>query len=299
MRARILATLVVPLAVTAGSVVAGSRSQPAVASPHSDVRNAVAVAQSRGVHAGVAVLDTRDGTVWLGGEHSRTFSSASVVKVMIAARLLVSGQMRGDTAKLAVEMISRSDDGAANALYGLVGGDSLINWVKAHYNVPFLGDPPSPPGRWGNTRITPRGIVHLYARLKADPTVGQWLLQAMRRATPNGSDGQFQHFGIPAATRDFAVKQGWNCCDAGVATFNSTGYVVGDRFAVALLVDGAPHTYGTRLMQTLDAMAKALLRGGRIDRPLPAPAPKPAQREHCKSLRRGPPAPPAERCRQT
>jgi hypothetical protein len=197
MRARVLATLVVPLAVTAGSVVAGSRSQPAAASPHSDVRNAVSVAQVRGVHAGVAVLDTRDGTVWLGGEHSRTFSSASVVKVMIAAKLLVSGQMRGDTAKAAVEMISRSDDGAASALYGLVGGDSLINWVKAHYNVPFLGGPPSPPGRWGNTRITPRGIVHLYARLKADPKVGPWLLQAMRRSTPHGSDGQVSAFRNP------------------------------------------------------------------------------------------------------
>ena len=283
-RSGVVAALVIPFAMAVGLVVVSSRPQPAAASPHSDVRDAVAVAKARGVAAGVAVLDTHDGTVWQGGDHSRTFSSASVVKVMIAAKLLVTGQMRGDTAESAAEMISRSDDGAASALYGLVGGDGLIDWVKAHYAVPFLGGPPSPPGRWGNTRITPRGIVHLYAKLKADPKVREWLLKAMRRATPYGTDGQFQLFGIPAATTDFAVKQGWTCCDAGVATFTSTGYVGGDRFAVALFADGAPHTYGVHLMQTLDAMAKALLRSGRIDPPSPRPNPVPTRvpREHCK-----------------
>ena len=271
MRTRRLALLVVPLAAAAGLAVAESR--PAAAGPHADVREAAAYAASRGVAAGVAVLDTHGGSLWVAGEHDRTFSSASVVKVMIAAKLLVSGQLRGSVAAAATRMITHSDDAAANALYGLVGGDGLINWVKAHYRVPFLGDPPTPSGRWGNTRITPRGVVHLYQKLKADPKVGPWLLDAMRKATPYGSDGQFQFFGIPAAAKDFAVKQGWNCCDGGAATFNSTGYVDGDRYAVALLADGPPHTYGAHLMATLDGMARTLFGTGRIDRPETPPAP--------------------------
>jgi hypothetical protein len=236
----------------------------------------------------VAVLDTRDGSLWLAGEHDRTFSSASVVKVMIAARLLVSGHMRGSTASLATKMITRSDDAAANALYGMVGGDGLIDWVKAHYDVRSLGGPPTPPGRWGNTRITARGLVHLYHKLKADPKVAPWLLAAMRQVTRYGSDGQFQLFGIPVAATDFAVKQGWNCCDEGVATFNSTGYVDHDRYAVALLVDGAPHTYGTHLTTTLDGMARALFPGGRINHPTaypPAPG-RPCDRHDPRQRRR-------------
>jgi Beta-lactamase enzyme family len=272
-RSWMVATVVVPLGVAAGMVVVPG--QLAVAGPLADARAAAAYAASRGVAAGVAVLDTHDGSLWLAGEHDRTFSSASVVKVMIAARLLVSGQMRGYTASRATKMITGSDDSAANALYGKVGGDGLINWAKAHYDVPSLGGPPTPPGRWGNTRITARGLVHLYHKLKADPQVAPWLLATMHRATRYGSDGRFQFFGIPAAAADFAIKQGWNCCDEGVATFNSTGYVDDDRYAVALLVDGPPHTYGTHLATTLDGMARALFPRGRPNHPTaqpPAPA---------------------------
>ena len=269
-----LAAFAVPLA--AAALMFTDPGKPAAGGGvRADVAAAASYATSRGAAAGVAVLDTTDGKVWLAGEHSRTFSSASVVKVMIAARLLVTGRMRGDIATTARRMIARSDDDAANALYGLVGGDGLINWTKAHYGVPSLGHPPSPPGRWGNTRVTPRGIVALYAKLKADPAVAPWLLDAMRRSTPYGADGQFQHFGIPAATRDFALKQGWTCCDAGVATFASTGFVDQDRYAVVLFADGPPYTYGEHLTRTLNGMARALLRGGTIDRPAPPPAPAP------------------------
>jgi hypothetical protein len=266
--------VVVPLGVAAAMVVVAR--QPALAGPQADARAAAAYAASRGVAAGVAVLDTHHGSLWLAGEHDRTFSSASVVKVMIAARLLVSGQMRGSTAELATKMITRSDDDAANALYGKVGGDDLINWAKAHYDVRSLGGPPTPPGRWGNTRITARGLVQLYHKLKADPKVAPWLLATMHQTTRYGSDSRFQFFGIPAAATDFAVKQGWNCCDEGVATFNSTGYVDDDRYAVALLVDGPPETYGTYLTTTLDRMARALFPRGRPNDPTahpPAPAP--------------------------
>jgi hypothetical protein len=279
---RISAVLAAGLA--AASVFPAVERQPSPAAtntPQPDVVAAAAYAVSRGVSAGVAVLDIADGTSWLAGAHSRTFSSASVVKVMIAARLLVTGQMRGDVAEQAERMITRSDDAAANALYASVGGDRLIDWVKDRYSLPFLGRRPDPPGRWGNTRVTPRGIVHLYRELSADPKVAPWLRDTMGRATRYGSDGQFQYFGIPAAANDFAIKQGWTCCDGGVATFASTGFVENGRYAVALFVDGPPHTYGDRLIRVLDGMARLLFADGTID---PGDRPTP-RRERCGATR--------------
>jgi hypothetical protein len=173
-------------------------------------------------------------------------------------------------------MITQSDDGIATSFYNSVGGDGLINWVKRRYHVANLGSPPSSPGYWGNTHVTPRGLVTYYARMKRDHRVAPWLLAAMRHIQRYGSDGTYQYFGLPSATSGAAVKQGWGCdfaagCDT--ADFNTTGFVNHDRYAVAILARGPSGTYGSAIGSMLTHTARLLLPGGHF------PAPRPTVRE--------------------
>jgi hypothetical protein len=218
-------------------------------------------AADHGYRVGIAVYDTKTGELRGSGYYKSVFASESVVTVFIATRLLVRGVVYGNTERMVYKMITQSDDAIASALYGSVGGDSLINWIKSRYNVPDLGYPPTRPGWWGNTRITPIGIAKLYAKLKRDPKVGPWLINAMHHATKYGSDGVYQFFGLPSATYHPAVKQGWgNDFNYGsTADFNTTGYVDGDRYAVAILARGPSWTYGAAIGGMLTHVARLLL----------------------------------------
>jgi hypothetical protein len=248
---------------------AGLVALPAVASastPADQARAAADYAYSQGDRSGVAVLDTATGQLWVGGDDLGLFPSESVVKVFIAARLLATGQMTGSVATTAYKMITQSDDAAASSLYGRVGGDGLINWVKSHYGIPFLGTPPSRPGWWGNTHITARGMAYFYQRVKADRVVGPWLLNAMHHAARTGSDGFDQWFGIPAATSGAAIKQGWGGDDDAFNSegLNSTGLVNGDRFTVAILTQHRPYISSSSVRAVINQQARLLMPGGSI-----------------------------------
>ena len=242
---------------------------PVEADVVSDVQAAAQVATDQGYRPGVGVLDLRNGDYLSGGEDTAPFASESVAKVLIATQLLATGQMTGATEATAYEMITQSDDDAASALYGLAGGDDVINLVAARYQIPFLGTPPDDSGWWGNTEITAKGMVYLYAAIARDPTVGPWLMNAMAHAAEYGADGTYQFFGIPSATTGAAIKQGWgdDGDDSPNAVFNSTGYVDNDEYAVAILTDGSPWTYGAAISSVVTQQAQALLPDGRIDNP--------------------------------
>ncbi len=261
-RAGLVTTAALALGLTVAVVAPGA---PAGATtPTQAVTAAARYGSSRGYYVGVSVLDTKTGHVYGAGHHTATFASESVVKVMIAARLYVQGRLHGSTASRAYYMITHSDDDTASAFYGSVGGDSLINWVKSHYGVPDLGSPPRRTGWWGNTHITPDGMVKLYAKLKRTG-FGPWLLNAMHHASKFGSDGFYQWFGLRSASSTAAIKQGWGTDYdnwSNGADENTTGFVNGDRFAVAILARGSAGTYGGPLGSMLTGMAKTLLPGG-------------------------------------
>src|SRR4051794_28301288 len=262
----------VAVAFAIGSLVLPHWTDAGAVTRPSALAAAARYARSQGYHIGIAVLDTRTRTSYGSGDDTGMFASESVVKAMIAARLLVQGRMSGSTARRAWKMITQSDDGIATSFYPSVGGDGLINWVKRHYHVPNLGSPPSSPGWWGNTHITPRGLVTFYARVKRDPTVGPWLLNAMHHARKYGSDGTYQFFGLPSATTGAAVKQGWGTDydDWGrSADFNTTGFVNGDRYAVAILARGPVRYYGATIGGILTHTARVLLPGGQFPDPVP------------------------------
>jgi hypothetical protein len=204
--------------------------------------DAARLAKAHHLRAGIAVLDTRTGRCDEAGASTEMFATASVVKVMIAAYLLINHRMTGQTARLAYSMITRSDDDAANVLWGLAGGPSLEPWIAAHYGIKNLGAPNNRPNLWGNTHVTARGLVRLYAELRVDPAVWPWLGHAMHHATRVADDGTDQFFGLPAAASTAAIKQGWASGSAdnyADAVINTTGFVDHDRYAVAILTEGA------------------------------------------------------------
>ncbi|MGN6607271.1 MAG: IPT/TIG domain-containing protein [Jatrophihabitans sp.] len=257
--------------LAAASLVVVLPAQDAHAAMRNEVGTSAAQYATRaGYRIGIAVYDTKNHTLHGSGAYRSAFASESVVKTFIATRLLVTGQMVGVTAQMAYKMITQSDDNMATALYGRVGGDSLIDWVKSYFRVPDLGSRPWRAGWWGTTRITPAGLVKFYVKAKANRRVGPWLLNAMHHATKYGSDGTYQFFGLPSATTHPAVKQGWGGdYDYTTACFNTTGFVDNDRYAVAILARGPMSSYGARIGSMLTAVARRLLPGGVYPAPIP------------------------------
>ena len=214
------------------------------------VRNAVKAAARTGANQGlrvaVAVVVLTTGSCQMAGDTDE-FATASVVKVMIAAKLLASGQMAGQTARLAYSMITRSDDDAADVLWVQAGGTHLEPWVEDHYDLPDLGSPNDIPGRWGNTHVTALGLARLYAKLRDDPVVWPWLGDAMHHTATVAKDGTDQVFGLAALAPTAAVKQGWangSADDPEDAVVNSTGYLAAERYAVVLLTEGRGNVSG-------------------------------------------------------
>jgi hypothetical protein len=227
-----------------------------------DLEAAVSYASGKGERSADAVLDTETGAYASAGDADAEFNTASVVKVFLATNLLLTGQMSGAAAVNAQAMITQSDDDAADALYDIAGGDQVVVIIGQHYGIPHLGIPPADPGQWGQTQVTANGLAHLYADLKNDATVWPWLSKAMAAATRTGADGTDQYFGIPSASDDWAVKQGWMTGLGPGSTYNSTGYVAGNRYVVVLLTYGSAAQYGSAMAGTITQMARTILTNG-------------------------------------
>jgi hypothetical protein len=116
-------------------------------------------------------------------------------------------------------------------------------------------------------------MVSFYAQIANEAAVGPWLMGAMGSVSSYACDGYYQHFGLPSAAQGWRVKQGWMCCLDGLTRMHSTGFVDGDRYTVALFIEGSTSLYSGSGSQTLTAMARALLPNGVI--PIPPPPPPP------------------------
>lgn len=142
---------------------------------------------------------------------TRRYDSASIVKVTIVAALLKMAQKRGLTAgerSLARAAITRSDNGAASALWSRVGRSRIQRLLD---QIGMRSTRPGPAGYWGLTRITAYDQLKL---LKMLTTPGKiltdrsraYLLGLMNDVTPG------QRWGTPAgAPRGIRahVKNGW------------------------------------------------------------------------------------------
>ena len=271
-RVRVAAALLSMAGVVAVGIVLPQPAQAAASSTlQADENAAVSYATARGWNTGIAVVDTDTGILTTAGAADAYFPTESTVKVFIAARLLLSGQMTGDTETTAYKMITESDDQSADDLYGLVGGASLEPWIAQHYGIKNLGAGPTiSAGQWGSTQVTASGMAQFYAKVKADKVVGPWLLKAMNAATHYASDGTDQYFGIKAADPTAAVKQGWGGDTPGFDSEGtpSTGFVgTGDRYAVAIYTNHVPYEAFSESTAIVNAQAKLLMPGGTIAAP--------------------------------
>lgn len=247
---RRLATVTLVSAVAgAGIGAAGSAGAATTAAPkvQPGIRAAVQYAAARDMRTGIAVLDLQTGRMWSGGQDRRRFATASVVKTMIATRLLLTGQMHGAVQQSAWRMITASDNAAAWSLYPKVGRDGLLPWLEARYSLGTIGARPTMPGVWGSTQVTARGLVRFYRAVHADPLVWPWLGKAMHAYARRSSAGEPNAFGIAQVAPRAAIKNGWDV-DRDVqhprnAIINTTGLVDGDRYAVAILAEGPGRLY--------------------------------------------------------
>ena len=184
---RLVLVLALVLAGVAATQVCPS---PARAAPlDAALTQAVDYATAHDLTAGVAAIDRATGQMFTAGQATRLFGAASVVKTIIAARILLAGQMSGATATEAYRMITVSDNRAALDLWQRFGGPAIIGWVASHYGIPDLGTPNSRPGFWGNTHIRATGMAKFYAAVYRDPAVGLWPLNAMHHYSCRADDG--------------------------------------------------------------------------------------------------------------
>lgn len=183
-----------------------------------------------GGHVSVVVFDRQRGAATTSLHADRPYTSASLVKLLIALSAL-----EHDGAVASVQrMLSRSDDTMASQLWSANGGASIVTrWVA---KIGLTGTrPPEDAGRWGDTLTTAQDVVRIYQYLLSHHQ--DTILGALRAATERGSDGFRQYFGIPdaAGDRPWAVKQGWSCC-APTRMLHTSGLVGDDeRYIVAVL----------------------------------------------------------------
>jgi len=188
----------------------------------------------------------------------RAYTSASLVKLLIALEALQAGAPPGTVQR----MLSVSDDDIASRLWTAHGGPLIVTrWAN---KIGLAGTrPPEDPGRWGDTRITAADVVKIYRYLLDQAGAGTRavIMRALSGATENGSDGVRQYFGIPDAVGSlpWSVKQGWACC-RGSRILHSSGAVgEGDRYIVVVLTSQPSSTTYAGAGRRVTEVVKALL----------------------------------------
>lgn len=230
----------------------------------------VAAAQSyvetRDGRVGWALLD-HNGNAVAGWRMHQTFQSASIFKTMLAVCFLNDPSVRNraltttERSRLRA-MITRSDDAAANVIYGQVR-QSCIHLLAR--NVGMRGFQTS--SFWGRTLVTPYGVANLFFRLDRRITE-RHRIEAMRwfrgvvpaqrwglaQVVPEGMGIAFKGGFAGSTGGGHTISQG--------ALFSAPN---GHRIALAVLTNHSPTAeYGH---QTLRGIGQRLLRGYR---PLPA-----------------------------
>ncbi|MEV0946259.1 serine hydrolase [Rhodococcus sp. NPDC049939] len=209
------------------------------------ITEAVAAAADRGADVSLAVLDRATGS-YLESGGNQPIESASLSKLFIAAQLYhldAIGQrpLSEHDHQLMRPMLESSDDDAANVLWRDLGGSNIVPDVALRYGLTATTAPGS--GAWWNTETTAADLVTFYVGLLDDrdgigPDRSAEFLGYLRSATPLGTDGYDQRFGIPDGLpfeHVLGVKQGWMCCVAYRWIHLSTGVIREDnRYVLAV-----------------------------------------------------------------
>ena len=214
---------------------------------------------------GAVVLDAEGRTVVATPAAERPLPSASLVKLLVVAQLLARGSPDGwdqSALRRMERAITRSDDGAMNALWDLYDGPSLVREAVSRFGLTGTA-PPAVPGQWGEATTTASDVARLLSAVAGGPAMAGWatLLGWMRAAEPTAADGFDQTFGLLAgAAAGVAVKQGWMCCVDGRRQLHSAG-VLADGRVVVVLADLPVAASWARAATAVDGATAALLAG--------------------------------------
>jgi len=166
--------------------------------------------------ASFTLLDRRTGRIVGDARSAQRTNSESVVKVWIAADLLMTAARQGRTLtayerqRLAA-MIRLSDDNAAEVFWRTLGADASIRKMIATCR---LTDTRVYPDWWSLTQISSRDIARLGACLMPgggrplDKRASEELLRLMRTVDPSNAFG-IQQAQPAGKDRQIAVKNGW------------------------------------------------------------------------------------------
>lgn len=167
-----------------------------------------------GAHYSWSLLDRVSGATIGSANASQTSFTESMVKVWLAADHLARAEARrqepsGSRLRQLSTMIRDSDDGAAQTVWRLNGGDSVI---RRMIKTCSLTDTEVHPGWWSKTMMSARDAVRLGSCVADGSILGpewtEWLLAEMRQVRGEGD------FGIgeavpPRVDARLAVKNGW------------------------------------------------------------------------------------------
>lgn len=192
---------------------------------------------------GIAVLDRTTGKLTLGRLGAVPFLSASVVKLLTSVDILRRAEVGAGTVNpaqrdLIRRALSASDDSAMAELWKQFGGPRTVTELAAWAHLRETR-PPVDVVHWEETKLSARDVVatYTYVFTALNPADRQFVLDALRAATPNGADGFDQSFGLLAPPRrpGVAAKQGW-MKDGPAEYLHSTGLIgQGDRYVVVVL----------------------------------------------------------------
>ena len=217
----------------------------------SPARHALAARISRGIlaavrrapDAAIAVADTRTG-IRCSFHPARHFDAASIVKVIILAALLHEvtaqhGALSGDQDELAREMITESDNAAADTLWHQVGRANLQLFLDlAGMTHTTLGQGIL----WGLTKVTAQDEVRLLTLLTTanqvlDRPSREYELRLMAEVVPA------QRWGVSAGAAagvTVHVKNGW-LPDPELWVINSIGaFTGGGVYEIVVLTGDNP-----------------------------------------------------------
>jgi hypothetical protein len=209
-----------PAAAPAGANLAAPQALPVRAvsagAPSAGAESASAERAAAGMTVGYVVLDRATGryTKWYHGNHR--FRSASVVKLLIALDHLWTrdpADMRPHNRRRLGVMLRRSDDAAASYFWARNGYRGVVLRMNRRLGLTDTAPPPRRlRGWWGYTAMTAADTARIYRYIltEARQPVRRWIMWRLRHATPRGTDGFYQRFGVLALGPPKAAKQGWS-----------------------------------------------------------------------------------------
>jgi hypothetical protein len=212
---------------------------------------------------GFEIFDRANSTVLASRDAGQQYAAMSVVKLLIALDVLAKDSWATPdeaTQQQLHQMLANSDDQIADTLWTAEGGPTVVTTMASLLGLTGT-QPPSDPGEWGDTLITPQDMVTVYRYItdqlpKPDHDI---ILGALSDTPKIAADGSDQYFGIPDGMPNttWAIKQGWGTSGSH-SVMNSTGLIGTDSRYIVVILTSAPESSYSTLPAVVTAAASTV-----------------------------------------